>query len=799
MNDKEYLKFKEYCDLITQDFYGMNPFDGDNGCGYRSLIRLLNKNNIEYLLPNTELNSTLNTLFLKSTIEKVKDLLENSIGIININESKYNINKADISPEFLNKYYYTKAELKTLLGINNVTGKLAINDINAIRINIGKNEYMYRKEQIDEIVTIYKNTIKATDLLNEISKELGIQIKKERFLNYINKNYELEKKVPFFKNNTLIYRKDIDDIKKHFKFIIEQEKTVTAYDKYKIFLKNTPLKNDKIPNTLDLLDKYCLTKSNESNRYSDLYRDFVTIYKVLVSRLSVELITLKQDKVIDLLRYTQDNYGYTAKENLRIFYNFILTNCNSKENIITKSSKEDKEVEPYTIDVYFEVLYILMNKMNDRNFIETLLDNRALTSLLTYIFSHYTTVWRKKDIIRQIPYPNLKIIGFENGYDFIQWIKNKDNCFTVEMGKEICNDIEHKIETFRLTASKNDGDLVLFISEFMYGAYGLLLCICEAHRETVRDKNFKTERSDTLLSIGAIDSRNQKKYMPVIFGDRLPLLLPTSSFSNRRANKSFETYVSNKSEEWNMGIGYLMASILRGHKLNDNLISETTKIYINKNVDQVSLEAFCSGTLGGIKYKLLELLEDDFSTKPSIDKINAINALPITQYQIENIMKNLATQKAKVDKYLDIVLKKNTDGKKVLKELLYGKNSYAKHKHTKCLYRACENALEDSTMKIKTSQKKCINANSKGCIGCPFLVAKVYFLYELSDKLKEAVNTLKNSTNNIDILINLHRIVDLYMPVIYEACSEIGKEYVGNIIDIKEMIMIVNKHRGLLK
>lgn len=796
--DAKFLNFKEYRDLITEDLYGINPFNGDNGKGYRSLIRFLNRHNIEYFLPNTEFNTTFNTIFLKSTVEKVKSILKSSIEIINIEGSKYNINLTDISSEFLNKYYYTNAELRVLLGITIITGKIAINDINAIKINIGKNEYMYRKEQIDEIVKIYKNTITAKDLLQEINNELGSNILKERFLKYLNRNYELVKKVPFFKTNTLIYRKDIDNIKKYFSFVMEQKKAVSSYDKYKVFLKTTSLKNDKIPSTLKLFDRYCLTKSNESDRHSDLYRNFINVYQVLVSRLSVELMALKQDKIIDLLKYTQDNYGYTVKENLRLFYNFVLESSNSRENNITRVNKEDNEIEPYPINVYFEVLYILMSRMNDREFINLLVENRALTSLVTYIYSHYTTVWRKKDIIEQIPYPNLKLIGFNNGYEFIQWIKDETNCFTISMGKKICTDIEYKIKTFRLTASKNEGDLVLVISEFMYGSYGLLLCICEAHRQITSQKKYKRDRSDTLLSIGAISTRSQKKYLPIVFEDRFSILFTDNLFSNRRANKSFETYVSNKSEEWSMGIGYLMASILRGHKLNDKLISETTKIYIKKNIDQASVEAFCTGTLGGIKYKLLELLEDDFSAKSSIDKIIAINTLPVTQYQIENIMKNLSTQKAKVDEYLDTVLKRKIDKKRVLKELIYGTNSYAKHRYTKCLYRACEYVLDGNTITTESSQRKCISANSKGCIGCSFLVAKVYFLYELSDKLEKTINTLKNFTNNVDILINLHRIVDLYMPVIYEACSEFGKDFVGSIVDIKKMVVEVNKHKNLL-
>ncbi|MDU2828822.1 MAG: hypothetical protein E7C01_16430, partial [Clostridium perfringens] len=68
-------------------------------------------------------------------------------------------------------------------------------------------------------------------------------------------------------------------------------------------------------------------------------------------------------------------------------------------------------------------------------------------------------------------------------------------------------------------------------------------------------------------------------------------------------------------------MGYILASIFRGHKINSNLIAEVTKVYITKDVNESSVRAFNMGVMSGVKYRLLEAIGvDTGDEKKEIDK-----------------------------------------------------------------------------------------------------------------------------------------------------------------------------------
>lgn len=166
------------------------------------------------------------------------------------------------------------------------------------------------------------------------------------------------------------------------------------------------------------------------------------------------------------------------------------------------------------------------------------------------------------------------------------------------------------------------------------------------------------------------------------------------------------------------------------------------------------------GVMSGVKYRLLEAIGVDISSeRKEIDK--AVSEIKLTPLQTELTMRNLSEKSKMINEFLDRILT-GKDAKLTLKELLYGKKSYGKHVYTKCLYRAFLNAQEGESENISSKTKQCINANSEGCIGCPFLVAERFFLYEVEKRLSSAVDGkhgicnyfIENEIETIDKEIN---------------------------------------------
>ena len=262
----------------------------------------------------------------------------------------------------------------------------------------------------------------------------------------------------------------------------------------------------------------------------------------ITSRLNKELYELNAQEIAELMKYAEHYSQETARE-LRLIYNYVVEKKNMPEKVLPISRGKTNEILAYPLEIYFEVLAKLTNKLYDKTFIDSLVGNRTLSSLVLYIYTHYISVWRRQDIIIGLPKPNLKLIGFNTGQEFIGWLK-AGNIFTEKMGKTICEDVQEKIYLYRETADKNDGDLLLYVSEYMYSTYGLLLAICEANRH-LKQNNGRAS-IDTLIAKGSIYTKRQKQILPLIF-DNADDIFDGDVFSNKRANKAFESYVAKKS------------------------------------------------------------------------------------------------------------------------------------------------------------------------------------------------------------------------------------------------------------
>lgn len=807
---RETVKLKEMTRLILdRNIFLRQHFIKTKTMGF------FKENNIEFLYINDERNPYKNhaNAFFVDTIPAVEQAVIDSIQIYNIEGSKFNITRDFLTPEnIMNEFYSTKEagvilgnSLPDLFTMGNESEMFERNAHQFMRRNCEKfnyielgdelNSYIYiGKEEINQMAERLSNLMSSRDAMKIVNERLSLNINYRTFSSTIVSAGFVSDVENTFKSDWFwVNKSDIDDITSHFNAKNKFNNAETAYGKLQVYLSSMEkIKNDKIPETLKYFDSYCLEKSNTSKNRAvvNIATIYKNIYMVVTSKLTKEIYDLNSKEVEELLTYAETYSQQTARE-LRLIYNYIVIAKNMPKKVLPLSRKKTKEVSAYELEMYFHILAKLITKLCDETFINSLTGDRTLSSLVLYIYTHYISVWRRADIILDLPKPNLKLIGFDNGQSFIEWLKS-GNYFTEAMGKIICEDIQEKIYIYRTTANKNGGDLLLYVSEYMYSTYGLLLAICEANRQ-LKQTNGRAN-VDTLIAKGAIYTKRQREILPLIFED-VEDIFEDDVFSNKRANKAFQTYVAAKSEEWNIGVGYILASIFRGHKINSSLIAEVTKVYITKDVNESSVRAFNMGVMSGVKYRLLEAIGVDTSKeKKEIDK--AVSDIKLNPFQIELTMKNLAEKSKEITEFLDEILT-GKDAKLTVKEILYGKKSYGKHVYTKCIYRVHINVKKEQSEYAGNCMEHCVYANSEGCIGCSFLVAERFFLYEVAKRLSSVVDALNDSKSEVDKRIHFYRIVNLYMPLMKEAYTELGMNEVEKIIDVDKMMLVMNKHKYL--
>lgn len=811
LHGRKVVKIKEITKLILE----RNSFL-ENHFPKTDLIDFFSQNEIDFLSVKDERNPYKNhaNAFFVDSIPVVEQKMIDLIQIHNTEENEFNITRDSLNAETIVNEFYSSEDAGVLIGNSLPTlfklgtdnkffkrnaGKMMLRNrerFNYIQVGdmVNNNVYFHKKE-IDQLAKNLSNLMSSRDALEIVNERLNIDVKYRTFSGVVEREGFVSKiKVPLNSDWFWINKSDIDNIVLFFDNRNKLSNAQTIYGRLKVILSSMEkVKNDKIPKTLEYFDSYCLEKSNKSNARNIANRAtlYKNVYLAITSRLAKEIYELDVQEIEDITLYAKQYTDTTAKE-LRKFYNYVVEKKNMEEKKLKLSRPKYEKIEAYPLEMYFKILANIMEKLCDKTFINSLIGDRSLSSLVLYIYTHYISVWRRSDIIEDLPKPNLKLIGFNTGQEFIDWLK-AGNIFTEKMGKSICEDVQEKIYIYRETANKNGGDLLLYVSEYMYSTYGLLLAICEANRHLKQNGHANTS---TLIARGSVYTKRQGELLPYIFDNVDEVFGDNTSFSNKKANKAFETYVAKKSEEWNIGVGFILASIFRGHRINSSLIAEVTKVYITKDVNEASVRAFNMGVMSGVKYKLLEAIGVDTSgERKEIDR--KVSEIKLNPLQTEIVMKNLADKSKTINEFLDKVLT-GENAELTVKEVLYGKKSYGKHVYTKCLYRAFINAQQGQNEYISKQTKHCINSNCEGCIGCPFLLAERFFLYEVERRLSKAVDALNNTKNKIDKKIHFNRIVNLYLPLLKEACEELGINQVKSIVDIDKTMQVVNQHQYLL-
>lgn len=322
----------------------------------------------------------------------------------------------------------------------------------------------------------------------------------------------------------------------------------------------------------------------------------------------------------------------------------------------------------------------------------------------------------------------------------------------------------------------------------------MLLAICEGHRQNYEKKGYKNTRYDVMLT-------RTVTYYNNTFIDIVAMEILGEPFQNRKANRAYNNYIHNYSEETQSAFAAHMISIMRGYVDEE---SETTTTYEKRKsdgtIDNIVARLFDMGSCAFAKLLSMSVSNKSVIKLSKDEQTVLIKNLEITPYQAEIATKNVFEQSSMVMKlFADMMIEPKTT-RKILWQLAYGDESYSKHYHAKCLFKAMLFAgigIEDVYDVTKTTSlmeqlkgvrdmSNCLYPDTDTCFGCPMLIAEMYFLYELNDVMMDAINSLEacNKDNEFECYMYSNLIFNTYKPILQEAQTVIGKERVNVFVDM---------------
>lgn len=696
--------------------------------------------------------------------------------------------------------YYTAGQLKEKLGSECI---YTVYKVNCNPFKYGRYT-LYDKKKVDEI---YELTTKITPIsvVENMVRQYGVGIRRLKSLIKENGIRFLDDKSYYKFRINYIYTEDIEQI-------VELCKTdnsdIHPYDLYKLKV-SKEVSKESLRETLHILNQFAKLRINKNKKTAKWLSQ---LYAILNKHLNRELYLVSESEIqwiIDII-----NKEYNVSKAVYIEFVKFVNYLYKEKDIVNKNTyaidyaikKSNKSNEPYTQKEFLNLWYFIFTSIENKNLINKALENRNCAMTWLYIALHYVTIWRNESIAN-IEFPDLELIGFNDGEDFLAWLK-AGNSFSKEMGRVICDSINTKIKAFGSRASKNNSMLVFEIGNLMVRPIGLLISICEAHRRIV-EKNNEDKISTKFNSHKYLITPRMRKTVEYqkLLGGGVEKALNGAFFSNRRANKSYMNYIQNKSEQDKQGIGYFISSIMRGHKLDEEMFAQVTQVYINRNTDNtivdISLTLMERGTMGFAKYKLLSMVNSDFKYISDKEQTKLIKDLKIRNSEIEKINEILVQRKNYINNFINRFVKSPKQAHLILNQLAYGK-SQSNHDGTKCLLRAMIHSIGEEKHKmdeikdiVLNERNDCIRNNPVSCIGCPMLIQEYLFLYELNNRLITVLKRFETAKTKSDKIMYTNIVFTGYLPLLQEIQNELGPEEFNiyfDMIKIKDIVGYLKKN-----
>lgn len=681
--------------------------------------------------------------------------------------------------------FFTNFNLKDYYTIQQVSSDSLLNMKNNTARNLNpftkgvpyRGRTYYKKSIIDYFAKMRKETINASKVKDMFGWSY-INPLKVAVSECIQQGMDVEliapEKHPF---GGIYLLRGYEQVIEHIKLKNELLNCSDRYEEFKIRIRSIRT-NNNAPNTLELFHSFII-KRFEKNKTSYLPKNYAEIYKILVTILNKELDKYSKEEM-ELFIEKISLKGVSEEE----FYYFLnYYNKQKKKSLLptmkyNKSHKRKKisGSNSFTRKQWDKFAVLVFGSISKREMIFKAYNSRKMAMCWLYFALHFVTALRKKDMMN-LPKPRLELIGFQEGTTFLTYLKN-DGVFTDGMGETICKDIQFQMRAYGKDSSKNGIILPFIVGESLVKPVGLLLAICEAHRQTVNTK-FKTWKL-----IGGIVTHRETHLE--LFGDEYIKIFGEVTFGNLKATNTTALEIS---EEGGANSVFLF-SVLRGHASIPGKPSATsaniymTHGYENSDAElgRISFNMLERGIFSSAPYIFLEKLNSGF-VKLDYEKQTAmIKQLGLSPYEIENISKSIIEEEVRVRSLFNKILKmENTHIREMLEKISLGK-AHSKHHYAQCLLRAMTISDINEILLLDTEgrlqEHVCIMEESSNCIGCPFIIFEKLFLIELSTRLEEILYKLSNVRFERDKQRLLNLLVIL-KNILKEAVVVLGKEKVS--------------------
>lgn len=703
--------------------------------------------------------------------------------------------------------YFTRNEVAKLLEmrkscVHNYDGKLYT------KYKYG-GELYYRKEEIQYFIDLKKQTRTSEEIrdLFNFTTSKSIIFAVNTLKSRGNKNVDIisQEKHPFGLNNLV---KGYEDVIKYFQYNYDLKHIEIDYDKFVYKIKDIETHKCKAPETLKELKEFAKERYNVYKQTDVVVNSHVRIYRFLNQNIIKEINKYNEEEFKELYFKFKAKIDFRKIDNNEIV--LFIRFCKAKYRgsklpdmiyqEVRKKSKHEVSIEDeYSTEEWYALAKIIFEATENQDKIKLAIRCRTLSVTWAYIALHFISPWRKEDI-QNLPHPNLKLLGFDGGYEFFEYIKNGGS-FTKEMGEIICLDVTRKINGVGKTSGKNGQPLRFILSESMFKPIGLLLCLCEAHKETIKKKDANRRQIITRHC-------EEYKYCYQLFGEKYKALLGEQSFSNTKATNIYLKLLEQEGSKQSPALGLYLPSVMRPHKAQMGDPSSTTAdIYLthsynnkDNDINNITLATMERGFMASTHYKLLFALNTNFKDAELETQTNLIKSLSLTPTQIHLMSKSIMKKQSEIDEFVKLLIACGRDKiKGILINMLDG-NAPSKHHHANCLLRATLYKEDNYISLNEGSTDICEMKQSTTCFGCPFLISEKYFLLEIAEKIKETIDYFNYAVHYRDKK-RYGCLLQVLRNIIADAVKILGKGKVKNYItdDILNSLAFVEKKVNNLK
>lgn len=632
-------------------------------------------------------------------------------------------------------------------------------------IFILKGESFVSKKELDICLNEIKVYISGKDIKDKYNVNMTAKIAEVNKLEY-------KTNLPVLGEGIFVKEYGITEYVKRNHHLKERRNTKSLLGDFNAKIKYYPNKNEeKYPISMKIFLNFILEVSNNVlKKYTSIY---FNIYNLLFDNLNKEISAMTQEEWKILYQNILLGLENTKKNIFIEFINYLRNNGVNAPAIANTTTL--KELEPYSAEQFINLVVGILDIIKDNESLKKTYRNWNLSTALTYVFMHFCVAWRRTDIIDKLPQINLKLIdGVSDGESFFKWLENGGE-ITDEIARIVCKYMEERVDRLGLKINKTTKQITCILPEVMYKEIALLLFISEANRQIHTIKYKRARKKNTILN----PDYTQPKKITELFLENFNLNLTEilgGKFENIRMNKGFLSLVRDKAEELGLAWGYYAAQKLRGHSVSKRtLLSDMTKIYLRKEIDDISLKAFSIGSMGSVVYNILKIMNFDFNNKTVSEQIELVRAFKLTPFEIEKATEIIQKKAFEMERVINKFLSEGGNKDNFMSELLYGKDSFGLERQTKCLLKVIKNAT-NKIEKISLVVDKPCWIGKKSCIGCDYLIALRYFIYEFERKFNELLDKLEESETYLDREIHIARFNNIYLPVIEDIYSALGEQ-----------------------